>query len=84
MLLPIFSILCHPPGMFLHFATPPLIGGGNAAGNCSTMVWSGLPLPLRQPPTIDAGHIPVRSPDVDTEFVKVGAFIVEKGGVHHG
>lgn len=84
MRLPYFSILCHPPGMFLHPTSPPLIGGGPATGNCSPMIWPGSPLPLRQPPTIDAGRIPVRSPDVDTELSRWGLYIVEKGGVHHG
>ena len=88
MRLPYFSILCHPPGMFLHPTAPPLIGGGPAAGNyCSPMVWPGSPLPLRQPPTIDAGRIPVRSPDVDTELSRWGLCSGEGRGppwlIHH-
>lgn len=72
MLFILFLILCHPPGMLLHLTSPPC-GGGNAVGNRFPMAWSGSPLPLRQPPKIDAPRIPVRSPDVDTEFVEVGA-----------
>ena len=47
------------------------------------MAWSGSPLPLRQPPKINAGRIPVRSPDVDTVLSRWG-LVLEKVGVHHG
>eukprot|EP00984_Skeletonema_dohrnii_P029975 scaffold21012_cov105-Skeletonema_dohrnii-CCMP3373.AAC.1 len=44
------------------------------------MAWSGSPLPLRQPPKINAGRIPVRSPDVDTVLSRWG-LVLEKVGV---
>eukprot|EP00984_Skeletonema_dohrnii_P029099 scaffold19441_cov193-Skeletonema_dohrnii-CCMP3373.AAC.1 len=44
------------------------------------MAWPGSPLPLRQPPKINAGRIPVRSPDVDTVLSRWG-LVLEKVGV---